>query len=46
MKIKRTAEGGYSLTIEKDLLKDQVINATVAVASVVVAFEAFWYGVA
>lgn len=46
MKIMRTAEGGYSLTIEKDLLKDQVINATVAVASVVVAFEAFWYGVA
>ena len=44
MKIKRI-EGGYSLTIEKDLLKDQVINATVAVASVVVAFEAFWYGV-
>ncbi len=45
MKIKRT-EGGYSLTIEKDLLKDQVVNATVAVASVVIAFEAFWYGVA
>ena len=45
MKIKRT-EAGYCLTVEKDLLRDQVITATVAVASVVVAFEAFWYGVA
>ena len=45
MKIKRT-EAGYCLTVEKDLLRDQVVNANVAVASVVIVFEAFWYGVA
>ena len=36
MKIKRT-EAGYCLTVEKDLLKDQVINATVATINAMMA---------